>query len=133
MATNDHYRIPDATSLSRGVSRWRYCSGKRETPRDKLVASQKQSQPVEAASVKLHDARSWHLSQSCLVRFSKFHLGRLKLKVRTSCCLIGFPSRRVGLKTHFLAASSAAERSAGWPLMAFASITRPFSLMVIAT
>ncbi|MGH9847301.1 MAG: hypothetical protein ACREEM_52060, partial [Blastocatellia bacterium] len=75
-----------ATSLSRGVSRWQlqtiatffqmpraclvechagsYCSGKRETPRDKLVASQKQSPPVVAATVKLHDARSWHLYQS---------------------------------------------------------------------
>ena len=44
---------------------------------------------------------------------SKFHWGRSKIKVRTSCCFIDFPSTRVGLKTHFLAASSAAERRAG--------------------
>ena len=86
------YHLVDATSLSRGGSRWQlqtiaaffqmpraclvevhagsYRSGKREAPRDKLVASQKQSLPVVAVTVKLHDARSWHPCQSCLVRFS---------------------------------------------------------------
>ena len=47
------------------------------------------------------------------IRISKSYWGRSKIKIRTSCCLIDFPSRRIGLKTHFLAASSAAERSAG--------------------
>jgi CubicO group peptidase (beta-lactamase class C family) len=45
--------------------------------------------------------------------YSRFHWGMLKLKVRTSRCRIGFPSRLAGLKTHFLAATSADKRSAG--------------------
>src|SRR5262249_54068038 len=61
------------------------------------------------------------------------HRGGVKTKVRVPGCFTGFPSRSVGLKTHFRAASSAAARSTGCPLMAFASITRPFSPMTIAT
>src|SRR5262245_44366850 len=59
--------------------------------------------------------------------------GGVKMKVRVPGCFTGFPSMNVGLKTHFRAASSAAARSTGWPLMAFASITRPFSSMITDT
>src|SRR5262245_20043923 len=61
-----------------------------------------------------------------------FALGA-KMKVRTLFTLTGSPLRIAGLKTHLRAASTAALRSAKWPLMAVASTTRPASEMVIST
>jgi uncharacterized protein (TIGR03437 family) len=49
-------------------------NGKRETRRGKLVASHEQSPPVVATTVKLHDERSSHPRQFCLVRFRRAYL-----------------------------------------------------------
>src|SRR5262249_21307394 len=61
-----------------------------------------------------------------------FSLGA-KMKVRTLFTLTGAPLKAAVLKPHLRAASTAALRSAIWPLTATASTTSPCSEMVIST
>jgi hypothetical protein len=63
----------------------------------------------------------------------RVHFGAGKSKVRTNRVSTGTPFTVVGLKTHLRAASTAASRKSGWPLMAIASVTRPASEMVTRT
>src|SRR4030095_6844210 len=56
-----------------------------------------------------------------------------KVKVKTPFILTGASLKIAGLKTHLRAASTAALRSARWPLMALASTTSPISEMVTST
>ena len=56
-----------------------------------------------------------------------------KTKVKTLLTLAGAPLKITGLKTHLRAASTAAFRSAKWPLMATASTTSPPCEMVTCT
>src|SRR5215510_14291967 len=56
-----------------------------------------------------------------------------KMKVKTLFTLIGLPLRVAGSKIHLRAASTAAPRSARWPLMALASTTSPISEIAIST
>src|SRR5882672_9059234 len=55
------------------------------------------------------------------------------MKVSTTCVSTGTPFSVAGLKIHWRAASSAAPRSRGWPLMALASVTRPSADIVTCT
>src|SRR5215470_7853577 len=71
----------------------------------------------------LLEAGAWEGSSSSSV----------KLKVRMPWTLTGAPESSVGLNSHWRAASSAASRSSGCPLMTLASITSPVSLMIICT
>jgi hypothetical protein len=60
--SNSEGRLIDATGLSRGDSRYQLDSDKRETPRDKPVASWiLVPGACIAASVRLHGTSPWHL------------------------------------------------------------------------
>src|SRR5262245_2021790 len=67
------------------------------------------------------------------IRATIYFSSGLKVKVKTLFILTGAPLKIAGLKTHLRAASTAALRSARWPLIALASTTSPSSEMVTST
>src|SRR5262249_23823814 len=101
--------------------------------RHDLETFQKRPKALEAKSGYGNDSevcRGRHNSES--LPYPYFASGP-KMKVKTPFVLTGASLKIAGLKTHLRAASTAALRSARWPLMALASTTSPTTEMVTST